>query len=178
MTAFDFMAIGIVGLSTVYAFWRGFIRVITSLAAWVIGVLAAIQFSGLVGTVLPDFGETPAVRYVVAFAIILVVVLIVGALIGFLVSRLAQAVGLGFLDRFLGAIFGVARGVLIAIVLVLVAGLTTLPRAEWWQNAVTSPALVAAALTLRPWLPRAWADRLDYGQGERKPAKPVVKTGA
>jgi membrane protein required for colicin V production len=177
MTAFDFLVIGIVGLSTVFAFWRGFIRVTASLVAWVLGVLAAIHFSDVVGPLLPDFGESPAVRFVVAFAIILAAVLIVGALVGFLVSRLLRAAGLGFLDRLLGAIFGVARGILIAVLLVLFAGLTTLPRSDWWQNAQSSPALVAAALSLRPWLPRAWADRLDYGHGERRPAKPVVKTG-
>lgn len=176
MTAFDFLAIGIVGLSTVFAFWRGFTRVFASFAAWVVGVLAAIHFSPLIGTMLPDFGESPAMRYVVAFAIILVVVLIIGALVGFFISRIVRAVGLGFLDRSLGAIFGLARGVLIAVLLVLFAGLTTLPRSDWWQNALSSPALVAAALNLRPWLPRAWADRLDYGHGERRPAKPVVKT--
>ena len=91
---------------------------------------------------------------------------------------MARAAGLGFLDRALGAIFGLARGVLIAVLLVLFAGLTTLPRSDWWQNAVSSPALVAGALNLRPWLPGAWADRLDYGHGERRPAKPVVKTGS
>jgi len=176
MTAFDFLAVAIVGLSTVFAFWRGFVRVLASLAAWIVGVLAAIRFSPLVGAMFPDLGESPAVRYVVAFAVILIVVLLIGALAGFLVSRMVQAVGLGFLDRFLGAIFGVARGVLIAVLLVLFAGLTTLPRSDWWQNALSSPALVAAALNLRPWLPRAWAERLDYGHGERRPAKPVVKT--
>lgn len=177
MTAFDFLVIGIVGLSTVFAFWRGFIHIIASLVAWVLGVLAAIRFSDVVGNVLPDFGESPAVRYVVAFAVILVVVLIVGALVGVLVSRLLRTAGLGFLDRSLGAIFGLARGILIAVLLVLFAGLTTLPRNDWWQNAASSPALVAAALSLRPWLPQAWADRLDYGHGEPRPAKPVVKTG-
>lgn len=178
MTAFDFLVIGIVGLSTVFAFWRGFIRIIASLVAWVLGVLAAIRFSEVVGTILPDLGESPAVRYVVAFAIILVAVLIVGALVGFLVSRLLRAAGLGLLDRSVGAILGLARGILIAVLLVLFAGLTTLPRSDWWQNAASSPALVAAALSLRPWLPSAWADQLDYGPVEPRPAKRVVKTGA
>ena len=59
---------------------------------------------------------------------------------------------------------------------VLLAGLTTLPRTDWWQNSLTSPALTAAALTLRPWLPKVWAERLDYGPRERRPAKSVVKT--
>ena len=34
MTAFDFIVIGIVGLSTITAFLRGFVRVAASLAAW------------------------------------------------------------------------------------------------------------------------------------------------
>jgi len=176
MTAFDLMAIGILGLSTVFAFWRGFVRVVASLASWVIAVVAAISLSDAVGAMLPDFGETPATRYVFAFALILIGVLIVGALIGFVLSRVLEAVGLRFLDRFLGAIFGFARGVLIAVVIVLLAGLTALPKKDWWQNAATSPVLTAAALSLRPWLPKVWADRLDYGPGERRPANPVVKT--
>ena len=175
MTAFDFMVIGVVGLSTVLAFMRGFVRVFMSLAAWVIAVVGALRFSELVGSMLPDFGETPATRYVAGFALILIGVLIVGALVGHLLSRLVQAVGLGFLDRTLGAIFGVARGLLIAVILVLFAGMTTAPRMDWWQNALTSPPLTAAALTLRPWLPKAWADRIDYSPRERRPAKAVVK---
>jgi membrane protein required for colicin V production len=175
MTAFDFMVIGVVGLSAVLAFVRGFIRVFVSLAAWVIGVVGALRFSELVGGMLPDFGETPATRYVAAFALILVGALIVGALLGFLLSRLVRAVGLGFLDRTLGALFGIARGLLIAVIIVLFAGMTTAPRKDWWQNALTSPPLTAAALMLRPWLPKAWADRIDYSPRERRPAKSVVK---
>lgn len=175
MTAFDFMVIGVVGLSTVFAFMRGFVRVFVSLAAWVVGVVAALRYSEFVGGKLPDFGEVPATRYVLAFALILVALLIVGALAGFVLSRLVRAVGLGFLDRALGAIFGFARGLLIAVILVLFAGLTTAPKMVWWQNSLTGPELTTAALALRPWLPKAWADRLDYSPRERPPAKAVVK---
>lgn len=178
MTAFDFMAIGVVGLSTVFAFWHGFVRVIASLVTWVVAVLAALHFSGPAGTLFPDLGETPATRYILAFALILVGVLIVGALVGFALSRLMAAVGLGFLDRFLGGAVGFARGLLVVTVLVLFAGLTQLPKKDWWQNAASAPAFVAAALSLRPWLPKAWAERLDYSPRERPPAKPVVKAAA
>jgi membrane protein required for colicin V production len=175
MTAFDFVVIAIVVLSTLFAFWQGFIRMLASLAAWVVGILAALHFSSVIGTLLPDFGESPAIRYVIAFATILIVVLILGALVGALVAHIMQAAGLGFVDRVLGAVAGVARGVVLAVLLVLIAGVTTLPRNDWWQNAFTSPALVAGALSLRPWLPKAWADRLDYGRRERRPAKQVVR---
>ncbi len=177
MTAFDFVVIGVVGLSAVLAFARGFVRVFVSLAAWVVAVVAAVRFAEFGGGLLPDLGEALATRYVVAFAVILVGVLILGALVGYLLSRLARAAGLGFLDRSLGAIFGVARGVLIAVILVLLAGMTAAPKTDWWQNSLTSPALTRAALMLRPWLPRAWAARLEYSPRERQPAKTVVKTG-
>jgi len=175
MTAFDFLVIGIVGLSALTAYLRGFVRVAASLVAWVVGIVVALRYSDAFGSMLPNFGEAPATRYVVAFVLILLGVLVVGALIGLLLSRAVRAIGLGFLDRFLGAIFGLARGVVIAVLLVLLAGLTALPTKNWWQNALLSPPLTTAALSLRPWLPRVWAERLDYDGKERRPAKPVVK---
>ena len=175
MSAFDLIVIGIVGLSTVFAFWRGLIRVVMSLVALIAAVLAAIQFSPAVATVLPALGD-PVTGYLAAFALIFIGVALVGALLGWVLSRAIRAIGLGFVDRLLGAVFGVARGVLIVVIAVLLAGLTTLPRQEWWQNALLAPPLVIAALSLRPWLPRALAQRLDYGPGDAKPGRPA-KTG-
>jgi membrane protein required for colicin V production len=175
MTAFDLVVIGVVGISTLVAFLHGFMRVVASLVAWVVGILAAAHFSGVVGGMLPDFGGSPAVRYVVAFVLILIAALIVGALIGYVLSRLLALAGLGFLDRGLGAVVGFARGIVIAVLLVLLAGLSRVPRADWWQNAWLSAPLTIAALSVRPWLPKAWADRLDYSGKERRPAKAVVR---
>ena len=81
-----------------------------------------------------------------------------------------------FVDRFLGAIFGAARGVVLVLAFVLVAGLTTLPRLDWWQNAALAPSLAAAALSLKPWLPPEWAQRLDYSrEGRTLPSAPVER---
>jgi membrane protein required for colicin V production len=173
MTGFDLIVIGIIGLSTVLAFWRGVIRAVISLVALVAAVLAAIQFSPSVAQMLPVLSDSPTSRYLAAFALIFIVVVLVGALLGWALSRAIRAIGLGFVDRLLGAIFGMARGVLIVVIAVLLAGLTTLPRQEWWQNALFSPPLVVAALSLRPWLPQAFAQRLDYGPGGPKPVRPA-----
>jgi membrane protein required for colicin V production len=175
MTGFDFAVIAVIAISTLAAFVHGFMRVAASLVAWVVGIVAAARFASAVGPMLPDFGESPATRYVLAFVLILLAVLLVGGLVGYLLARMLRTAGLGFLDRGLGAVVGFARGILIAVLLVLLAGLTALPKADWWQNALLSPPLTVAALSLRPWLPRVWADRLDYGK-ERRPAKAVVTT--
>jgi membrane protein required for colicin V production len=157
-----------------FGFARGFMRVVVSLAAWVFAVLLAIHLSTPLGAMLPDFGGAPTARYVAAFALIVIGVLLVGALLGWLLYRLVRAIGLGFLDRLLGAVIGMARGVLIVVIGVLVAGLTSLPQRVWWQNAMFAPPLVAAALSLKPWLPHPWAEQLDYG----KPGRPVPKPAA
>jgi membrane protein required for colicin V production len=177
VTAFDFVVFGVVVLSTLFGFARGFMRVVVSLAAWVFAFLLAVHLSTPFGAMLPDFGASPAARYVVAFAVIVIVVLLVGALLGWLLYRLVRAIGLGFLDRLLGAVAGMARGVLIVVIGVLVAGLTSLPQQVWWQNALFAPPLVAAAMSLKPWLPHPWAEQLDYGKPGGPKPKPAAGIG-
>jgi membrane protein required for colicin V production len=178
MTAFDFVVIGIIGLSTVFAFARGFVRVVVSLAAWVVALVAAFQYDDVLAAWLPAFGDAPRVRYIAAFVLIVVIVLLVGALLGWLLSRLVRAVGLGFVDRTLGAVLGLARGLLIVVIGVLIAGLTTFPQQEWWRRAMFAPALVDAALSLRPWLPHRWAEQLAFPKPEKRSTKQVLQAGA
>jgi membrane protein required for colicin V production len=47
-------------------------------------------------------------------------------------------------------------------VLVLVSGLTALPRQPVWSDAILSPPLEAVAAALKPWLPQAIARYLSY----------------
>ncbi len=178
MTAFDFVVIGIVGLSTVFAFSRGFIRVVVSLVAWVVALVAAFQYAGTLAAWLPVLANAPRARYLTAFVVLVALVLLAGALLGWLLSRLVRAVGLGVVDRALGAVLGLARGLLIVVIGVLIAGLTTLPEQDWWRRAMLAPVFVDAALSLRPWLPQTWAEQLAYPRTEHKPAKSVVQAGA
>jgi membrane protein required for colicin V production len=177
VTAFDFVVIGVVVLSTLFGFARGFMRVVASLAAWVFAFLLAIHLSTPLAAMLPEFGGSANARYIAAFALIVIAVLLVGALLGWMLYRLVRAIGLGFVDRFLGAIVGMARGVLIVVIGVLVAGLTSLPHQVWWQNALFAPPLVAAALSLKPWLPHPWAEHLDYGKPGGPKPKPAAGMG-
>lgn len=177
MTGFDFIVVGIVLLSVLFGFAAGFFRVVVSFAAWVFAIILAIHMSPVVGRYLPEIGGSPTARYLLAFAIIVVVVLIAGALLGWALYRLARAVGLGFLDRLLGGVAGAARGALIVVMGVLVAGMTSLPREDWWQNALLSPPFVAAALSLRPWLPQVWAEHLDYSKSPPPGSKPAARIG-
>lgn len=162
MTSFDIAVIAVIALSTLFAFLRGFIREVIALVAWVVGIVAALAFTGPVALLLPDVFGHPAVRYVVAFALILLAALLAGALIAWPLARAVRAIGLGFVDRFLGSIFGLLRGLALAVAFVLVAGLTSLPRTAWWQSSALAAPLVGAALVVAAHLPRGLADALDY----------------
>ena len=176
MTGFDIAVLAILALSALLAFVRGVVRELLAIASWIAGVVVALAFGDQLAAMLPGMDTSPAARHVAAFALLFVGVLVVGAIVAFLLSKLVHAAGLGFVDRFLGAVFGAARGVLVVLILVLVAGLTALPRQEWWQNATLGPPVVAAALSLRQWLPPAWAERLDYSAAGRKPGRPGVQS--
>lgn len=167
MTAFDWSVITVMALSMLLAYARGLTRELIALLAWGFGFFAAVAFSPLVGAWLPELGGSPVIRYIVAFAVILIAALVLGALVAWPLSSVIRKSGLGFVDRFLGALFGIARGLVVAVAFVLVAGITSLPRQDWWQNAALAPPLVAAALSLVPWLPSAWAERLDYSRQGR-----------
>lgn len=175
MTAFDVVVVGIVALSALLAYVRGVVRELLAVVTWVAAIVVALAFEDVLAAALPAFVTNPAVRHVVAFILIFVAVFIAGSLVAHLLANLVRAAGLRFADRFLGALFGTARGLIIVLLGVLLAGLTELPRHEWWQNAALAPPLVAMALALSPWLPAPWAERLDYGTAGGSPGRPRGK---
>jgi membrane protein required for colicin V production len=161
VSAFDAIVLLVLGISVLLAFVRGFVREVFSIAAWVVALILAFKFAGTGTQWVPgDMGA--AAKHAIAFVVILVLALIAGGLLATLLSTAVRAAGLGFADRLLGAVFGFARGALLVLLGVLIAGLTSLPKTEWWQNAALARPAVAAALALAGWLPRAWAERLDY----------------
>jgi membrane protein required for colicin V production len=175
-TGFDWIVIAVVVASALFAFLRGIIKELLALAAWVVGLGAALVFAGPLGAQLPEIRNYPSLRYVLAFVAILVAVLVAGALLAWALRGGARAIGLGFVDRGLGAMFGVARGLLVVLIFVIIAGSAGLGAQDWWQNSVLAPWLARGALALKGNLPPVWADKLDSALGHKAPAAGTVKT--
>ena len=162
MNGFDLAVVAIVALSALFAFVRGIIREVIALVTWVVGFIAAILYSGPLAAMFAWLDISPVAKHILAFALILIAVMIIGALVARMLASVIRAIGLGFVDRLLGAAFGVARGLIVVVGFALVAGVTALPKQDWWQNSALGRPLAEAALTLKPYLPRAWAERLDF----------------
>ena len=163
MTAFDYAFLAIVGLSAAAGLWRGLVSEIMALLAWWLAIMAAWRFSGDAARLLEGVIANPNWRAAAGFAAVVLIVLLLMAMLRVLLRQLLRAAGLGAGDRLLGTLFGIARGLAIAFVLVLLGGLVpAIPREPWWAQARFAPPLEAAVIAVKPRLPEAIADKIDY----------------
>lgn len=162
MTLFDIAVFVIIGLSVLLSVIRGLMREVLALAAWVVAFLAANLLAGQVASLLPAAIPTEELRLLAGFVGVFLAVLVAMSVLAIVASKLVKSAGLGLEDRLLGGMFGLARGLLIVVILVLLAGLTSLPRQAVWRNAVLSDPLVAFAGEVKHWLPADLAQRITY----------------
>jgi membrane protein required for colicin V production len=162
VTAFDYAVLAVIAMSVLLGLWRGVVSEVLALAAWVAGFFAARAWAEPASGLFTGVVSEPTLRYAAGFAAVMIAVLILFAVGRLLLKVLLRAVGLGLVDRLLGAGFGVVRGVMIVFVAVLLAGMTALPKAVWWQEASLAPPLETAVIAAKPWLPPGIAKRIRY----------------
>ena len=162
MTAFDYVVIGIVGLSLLFGLWRGVVGEIIALIAWVLAIFAALEFGGQVGQMVFAGITDPAMRLLAGCVLIFVGVLVAMSLVRMAVRSMVKALGLSVSDRLLGMVFGLLRGVLVTMVLVGLGGMTAVPKQAWWRDAMLAPPLETAVLAVKPWLPDDLAKRIRF----------------
>lgn len=162
MTAFDYAVLAIIGLSVIISVWRGAIREVLAIASWVLAFLAAQAYAPSVARYLPDAIANPSLRMLAGFLCVFVAVLLLTGIVAIASAKLIRAVGLGPFDRGLGAIFGLVRGILVVLTLVLLSGLTAMPREPVWRDAMLSSPLEAVAVAVKPYLPDELSRRISY----------------
>ncbi|MDB5923414.1 MAG: colicin production protein [Betaproteobacteria bacterium] len=162
MTLFDYVVLTIIAASVIVSLMRGFAREVLALAGWVIAFVAANALSATVAAWFAPIISDASLRVLTAFVAVFILTLIAASLLAMGVSRLLKGAGLGLEDRLLGGFFGLARGVLIVMLIVLLAGLTALPRQPAWSDAMLSPPLEALAGAIKPWLTQAVSRYISY----------------
>lgn len=162
MTVFDYVVLAVLAASVLLGFSRGVVSEILGLVAWVVAFFVARAQASWGAQWLVERIADPSLRLAVAFGVILVGVLVLFSIVRLVLSLLLKAIGLGLLDRLLGACFGVLRGGIVVLAGVAVAGMTALPKAVWWREAMLSPPLETAVIAAKPWLPAEVAKRIRF----------------
>ena len=162
MMLFDYAVLAIVGFSVLLGVIRGLVREVIALASWAVAFVVASAYGGAVAPLLAQQIPDDNWRVLAAVVALFFVVLVVMNLVAMLASKLIKSAGLGIEDRFFGSVFGLLRGVLVVLAVVLVAGLTVLPRQPVWKDAMLAAPLEKLAVLVKQWLPQDWAKNISY----------------
>lgn len=158
----DFTLMGLVFMCFIIGLLRGFIKEFFSLAFWMLACWVSLRFSREFSVFLESTISHPPARTVASFMGLLVITLSLGSLIGLLMNILTKNTGLTFTDRFGGMIFGIIRGMVVVTVVVIVAGLTPLPKDSWWTKSTLIPPFQSLAVWLRDHLSSGIAKYISY----------------
>jgi membrane protein required for colicin V production len=166
LNIFDAVVIGILGLSCLFAFFRGIVREILSLGAWIGAALVTMYFFPMVGDKLePHFHNAKVAAGVGTLGIY------VTALIGFsiinmlLLKFIKSGAEVGMLDNTLGLFFGLFRGALIISLGYFLITMTSLEKEnpDWLRQSVTRPYVERGAVMLKNVAPQYLAELSKLG---------------
>jgi len=158
----DYILVAVITVSALLSLWRGFVKEALSLASWIVALWVALMFFHNLADWLARWIDTPSVRQGVGFGLLFIVTVLLGGLVSYLAGQLVDKTGLTATDRVLGMLFGMARGVVIVAVLVLLAGLTSLPQDPWWKESLLLPHFQEVALWLKSYLPADIAENIGF----------------
>ena len=118
MNFLDYTLLIIVGIFAILGYRKGIIVSLVTIAALVLGIYAAVNFSNYIDATLMENLKTsrkwlPFISFTLTFLLVLVGVLLVGKVM----EKLVDVVGLGFVNRLFGALLGIVKGFILASVL-------------------------------------------------------------
>lgn len=134
MVIADLIVLGIIFISVIISVIRGFVKEALSLTGWLASLWIAMSFSSGMAELFGNSISDPTLRLLAAFVSLFVMSLIVGAVINYFATQFVQRVGLSGIDRTVGVVFGFLRGILLVTIIVMLLGLTTLPKESWWNE--------------------------------------------
>ena len=127
MTGFDFVVLGVLGVSVVLGLIRGLLKEVLSLAAYAFAFVAAIWWGPRVADWLASRIIQSFLRMTLAYVGVFIAVLLSIGLVNMTLSALIDKTGLTPADHGLGAVFGLSRCILFVLILVTLSGFTPLP---------------------------------------------------
>lgn len=108
-------------LAAINGFSKGLIAEVASIAALILGIWGAIEFSHITTEFLVEnFNMKSQHMNIISFVITFVVIVVLVHIVGSTVSKLAETVLLGFANKLAGLVFGVLKSALILSIILVV----------------------------------------------------------
>lgn len=161
LNIFDSAVLVVIFLSTLMAFFRGFVKEVLSLGAWVGSALITLYFFPDVASWLKPHFKNPIVATGFATLGTYITALVSISIVNSIILRYVKAGSdVGMLDNMLGLVFGFARGAFIVslgfLMMTFVVNKENYP--IWVEEAITRPYVEHGAETLAKLAPRYLSD--------------------
>jgi membrane protein required for colicin V production len=153
LTLFDYALLFLLVCSVVISTLRGLVKEVFSLAGWIASFVLANAYGEDMARMLPDSVPGASAKLIVGFVVVFLAAMLASKLLAAMMEAIVKASGLTVADRGLGGLFGLGRGLVIALAVVLLCGMTSIPQQPFWKKALFSPLAETAARTSLPWLP-------------------------
>lgn len=152
LTTFDLCVLGIMALSCLFAFFRGLVREILSLAAWIGAAAVTMHYLPAAAVKLTPHFKSATAAMTVGMIGIYIFALIIFSIINIIILKTIKGgSSTGMLDNLLGLVFGAFRGAFIIALGFFLLSATHLPEKDypdWLKNSITRPYGEKAAATL------------------------------
>ena len=180
----DAVAIGIIVLSALFAYFRGLVREVLSLTAWGLAAFITWAFRTQSYEFISDFVPIPFIALALAHGGVFIILLILFSALAIPLWSLVGSIGLRPIDRALGVIFGFVRGILLLMVL-WIAFTWAVPQADRPKILEASrilPYINDGSKSLVIWIrnlpfpifqwesSQQWFDTIDEGLGNARPS--------
>lgn len=121
MNYIDIVLVLLLIFSAISGFRKGLIVELASLAALILGIWGAIEFSDITSEFLVEnFNWEPDYLNIISFVITFVVIVILVHIVGNVVNKLVETVMLGFINKLAGLAFGILRAALVLSIILVV----------------------------------------------------------
>ncbi|HCU53187.1 MAG TPA: hypothetical protein DIC36_02520 [Gammaproteobacteria bacterium] len=162
MSSFDFLFLGLLATFAGMGALRGGLREVLSLSVWLFAILSGWLFADSVSGWFEVFDDRD-LRLLLAFLTLMVGTLALLTLGVFVLRLLLPRPAPDLKSRVLGGLLGGMRGAIVVVVLMLLAGLTSVPKKEGWRDSLLVGVFLPVAQQLRDLLPAPVARQFRYG---------------
>ena len=158
----DILVIITLVISVLFALYRGLVRELLGIAAWILAAFAALYSFSFMKPLMGRFISNETLAGIVGAGLIAIVILIIMTIINSIITGQLRKSSLSGLDRVLGVFFGIFRAVLLIVILYLGASMFMGPRLEEATAGNFSiPYIQAAAHFSERFMPEAVKQDID-----------------
>jgi membrane protein required for colicin V production len=170
---FDAIVIGVIALSAILSLFRGFVRELLSLGAWVgAGIITLYVFPDVAAMIKPHVKSTVVASGFASMGTYIVLLLSISLFNRMLLKMLKPGNEVGATDNILGLVFGVARGILLVSIgyftMSIMISEDEAKQPDWIKTSLTKPYVEKTTQWLAKLAPEYLSDLSQFNDGKNE----------